>query len=236
MPFKVTPYIGFESSVVEVLTIAVNLDDDQADVNAFDEAVLAATNELPSDNVSNGQVIVTLRNAVQITSSLISIPAFRSGVGWGTGWTIIIIVNGTNTARIQGPGGDGGLGEGEFFGQPVRTFGGGGGGAGAVPGLGAYVEGLDGTTEAGGAAGTGIIVDFQFLQEAQPGEVGGTAIFADTDGPPIRLRPAVAATLEVFAGGGGGGGRAADPPGATAGDGGGPGLDGGDASTGGLGG
>lgn len=141
-------------------------------------------------------------------------------VGFPAGSTFLIEGRGIGNSRgrIQGKGGNGGIG-GAISRQSYG--GGGGGGAGTGPGLGAVgvgaaTDGLDGTGSAGGDGGQGAFNPTTFSQSAAAGNGGGIALA--TRGFTTELF-----NLAVWGGAGGGAGIAGF---GQAGNGGDPGLDG----------
>lgn len=195
-----------------------------------DNVVLSSLFTAGQISGNNGHVNVTISNGVIIGSTSTSTAAFLSGSGWGTGWTVDILVP-SGSARIQGKGGNGGTGADRFtFAEGNCDFGGdmggGGGGAGTTVGSGASNGGGAGTATSGGAGGAASTSgNCAPANNSVAGGSGGNALEATSGGPSLFLRPSVGATLEVWGGGGGGGGAGgAGSP--TAGAGGGPGLDG----------
>ena len=195
---------------------------------------LSAAGHRPNEPTNAGGrtiIKVTLSNSVIIGSTSTSTAGFRTHDGdtYGAGWAAAdcqIIVEGTNTATIQGKGGAGGVGYQGVPGIDDTTGGGGGGGAGTQVGAGgasAVDSGLPGTQSAGGNGGAGSLTGSVAPTAAGAGANGGTALEASSGGPNITLRPATGATLRVWGGGGGGGGGGSN---ASGGAGGGPGLDG----------
>ncbi len=184
-------------------------------------------------SAGNGRVVrVFLSNAVIIGSTSTSTAGFSTGSGWGSNWTVDIIVA-SGSARIQGKGGVGGNGEHRTGGGNPFFMGGGGGGAGTqVGGIGqptanpippgTSTQAGTGTATAGGTGGTCSTTDGTTpTGSPTAGGAGGAALEATSGGPNVLLKPAAGATLEVWGGGGGGGGAFTTN---TGGAGGGPGL------------
>lgn len=163
----------------------------------------------PDRNVRSGVVRVTLADGVVVGSTSSSTPGMQSGSGWGTGWSIEIIVGSGNSARIQGAGGAGGFGDVIELLPTPRIRGGGGGGAGTVVGAGGSALGSDGTATSGGLGGSNAESGTVAIPRTD-GVAGGVAIEATDGGPDITLAPESTATLEVWSGGGGGGGSSSN--------------------------
>lgn len=173
-------------------------------------------------------LIIYLANGVTVGSTTQANPALRTSTGWHSSWigqTVFVGIQVSGTARVQGCGGDGGLGAR----RSNRRQAGGGGGAGTSVGLGAAFSGDNGTAEAGGDGGPTDTISSGSNQAPVSGTNGGNAIQATASGPNIGILVVSGSTFQIWGGGGGGGGgdSLTSPsilyPG---GDGGGPGLSG----------
>lgn len=214
---RVNQLIGFGSFAGQgLIEVSITASEDDVDVFAKADAVGNPAMDFPG-----GIVNVYLSNNVIVGASTTGAPGLVGGTGWGNGWTIYIIVQGTDSARIQGAGGDGGDG---VFSSSTGQGGGGGGGQGTQPGTGGTAdtlsgagEGTDGTAEAAGTGGAGTPSTGLADIAAGAGSAGGTALEATDGGPDIHLAPESGATLEVWGGGGGGGGGGANGAGGNGG-------------------
>jgi len=172
----------------------------------------------------SGVVTITISNSVIVGSTSSSTPAMQTGdcgSSWQSGWTVTIVVAGTDSARIEGRGGDGGTAGCTVAFSSIGAGGGGGGGAGTQGGSGGIggsevcgftpvgsEAGTDGTATTGGSGGThrNGSESGMFAFNPGDGDDGGDALEATDGGPDISLAPESGATLEVWGGGGGGGG------------------------------
>ena len=178
--------------------IELSINADVNDYNIFTEAQNAGGSFDPADNVTNGLVRIILQNGIKVGSTSTATHAMTRGTGWGTGWDVDVVVEGTNTARVVGKGGLGGNGGRNLnIGPPVNISGGkgggGGGGGGTQVGAGGTaistaVAGSAGTATAGGAGGAGAAVPGSLITPTV-GAVGGPAMEAPTLGEDIHLRP-----------------------------------------------
>ncbi len=80
--------------------IELSINADVNDYNIFTEAQNAGGSFDPANNVTNGLVQVIIQNSIEIGSTSTATPAMTRGTGWGTGWDVNIVVQGTNSARI----------------------------------------------------------------------------------------------------------------------------------------
>lgn len=206
---------------------------DAYDYNVFDIASTASPGFLPSRNVSNSSVNVIVSSGVIIGCSSTLQYAFEVGTGWGSGWSLNLILQ-SGSARIQGCGGNGGNGRRVAqIGPSGNVYNGSGGGGAGQFGGGSSSAGPDfgnpgatGTSTAGGAGASGEVFYAGSLLgtvAATAGGDGGYAIHIPTGAPTLNIRAENSSTWEIWGGGGGGGGR--NDTGA-AGTGGGPGLNG----------
>jgi len=225
---SVTEMIGFGAEGSPIVRIAIG-----SSTNGY--VICSAIQAIGIDPATSvaGSAVFTLANGVIIGSTSTSTPALETGdcgSSWkSANWELRIVVAGTDSARIQGRGGNAGAGRDRAIsdcGVSSTTAGGGGGGAGSNAGSGASLGGSDGTATSGGAGGTSNPVGTIDCSAAQNGQDGGDAIEATDGAPNLILAPESGATLEVWGGGGGGGGNNDASP-FTGGAGGSPGMPGG---------